>query len=161
MTNKMQHHGSHRVISKIRTRAVRLAIWTAATMVPLCIASPRANAQTSYQIIHQFNPAIDGSQPSGLTRDAAGNVIGVAEMNSVFKLDLSTRVLTTLHTFTGAPDGNTPVYPVVLDSAGNIYGTTRSGGANNDGAVFKIDTTGNETISHSFNGTDGKTPNGL
>jgi uncharacterized repeat protein (TIGR03803 family) len=151
--------------SKIRTCAVNLAVWSAIMLTATWMTSPALHAQT-YQILYNFNPSVDGANPAGLTRDAAGNIIGVTEFKSpgngsVFKLDLTTRVLTTLHTFTGTPDGDTPFAPVVLDSAGNIYGTTRKGGANGLGIVFKIDPNGIETILHSFNGTDGKTPNGL
>jgi uncharacterized repeat protein (TIGR03803 family) len=128
------------------------------------VASPPLQAQT-YQILHNFDPSMDGAGPAGLTRDAAGNIIGVTvdrpDKGSVFKLDLTTRLLTTLYIFTGTPDGDEPFDPVVLDSVGNIYGTTAGGGANGLGAVFKIDSNGVETILHSFNGTDGQHPNGL
>jgi uncharacterized repeat protein (TIGR03803 family) len=41
---------------------------------------------------------------------------------------------------------------VNLDPAGNLYGTTYQGGTSNQGVVFKVDTTGNETVLHSFSG---------
>jgi uncharacterized repeat protein (TIGR03803 family) len=40
------------------------------------------------------------------------------------------------------------------DSAGNLYGTTASGGASGAGVVFKVDTSGNETLLYSFTGGD-------
>lgn len=151
--------------SKPRPRTPTIAIWSAIMLMATFIASPSLHAQT-YQTIYNFNPSVDGASPLGLTRDAASNIIGVTEAQtpnhgSVFKLNLSTRALTTLYTFAGTPDGDNPVAPVVVDPAGNIYGTTRRGGANDFGAVFEIDATGVEKILHSFNGTDGKTPNGL
>jgi uncharacterized repeat protein (TIGR03803 family) len=165
MKSKMHHQGPRRFISNRLTQALTLAAGSALMLTPALIASPSLHAQT-YQIIYNFNPSVDGSQPAGLNRDAAGNIIGVTEARSpdhgtVFKLDLTTRLLTTIYTFTGTPDGDEPFAPVVLDSAGNIYGTTRGGGANGLGAVFKIDANGVETILHSFNGTDGQAPNGL
>jgi uncharacterized repeat protein (TIGR03803 family) len=45
-----------------------------------------------------------------------------------------------------------------MDEKGKIYGTTASGGANNDGTVFKIARDGTEKVLHSFNGTDGSYP---
>ena len=42
------------------------------------------------------------------------------------------------------------------DAAGNSYGTTFSGGA--VGVVFKLGTTGAETVLHSFTGSDGWGP---
>jgi uncharacterized repeat protein (TIGR03803 family) len=163
MSSKKHQKRPGRLIFKLRMRAVNLTIASAIAL--MLVASAPVHAQT-YQILHNFDPSIDGSHPHGLTRDAAGNIIGVTasqspDHGSVFKLNLASRVLTTLHTFSGTPDGDNPVDPVVLDPAGNIYGTTRDGGANGLGAVFKIDSTGLETILHSFNGTDGKTPNGL
>jgi uncharacterized repeat protein (TIGR03803 family) len=69
---------------------------------------------------------------------------------------------TVLHDFAGAPtDGSDSGAEVTLDSAGNIYGTTDTGGANTYGTIFKIATDGTETLLHSFGGTgDGSTPDG-
>jgi uncharacterized repeat protein (TIGR03803 family) len=164
MTSKMHDQGPGRLISKIRTHVANLAIGSAIVLTMVILALP-LHAQT-YQIIHNFDPSVDGSQPHGLARDAAGNIIGVTasqspDHGSVFKLNLTARLLTTLHTFTGTPDGDNPIDPVVFDAAGNIYGTTRDGGANGLGAVYKIDSSLVETILHSFNGTDGQDPNGL
>jgi uncharacterized repeat protein (TIGR03803 family) len=65
-----------------------------------------------------------------------------------------------LHSFTGAPDGALPYVGVIRDNAGNLYGTTTSGGANNDGAIFKLAPDGTETVLHSFTGSDGNYPQG-
>lgn len=164
MRSNSHGQGPSQLISERSTHVLCVAVCCAVVLTAVLIASP-LHAQT-YQVIYNLNPAVDGSNPYGLTRDAAGNIIGVTGAQSpahgsVFKLNLATRVLTTLHTFTGTPDGDNPVDPVVLDSAGDIYGTTRGGGANGLGAIFKIDSTGVETILHSFNGTDGQIPNGL
>jgi uncharacterized repeat protein (TIGR03803 family) len=76
---------------------------------------------------------------------------------------------TTLHIFTG-PDGVWPSAGLVLDSAGNIYGTTYYGGStfgsgclgSGCGVVFKLSFTGNgwvETVLHNFTGgNDGSNP---
>jgi uncharacterized repeat protein (TIGR03803 family) len=56
----------------------------------------------------------------------------------------------TLHTFTG-PDGANPMAGVIIGKGGNLYGTTYSGGATGHwGAVFEVDSTGKETVLHSF-----------
>jgi uncharacterized repeat protein (TIGR03803 family) len=63
---------------------------------------------------------------------------------------------TVLYSFTGAKgDGYYPASAVIMDSAGNLYGTTVFGGANGDGTVFKLSPSGAETILHSFTGTNG------
>jgi len=64
-----------------------------------------------------------------------------------------------LYSFTQNPDAKLPDTPVTRDKSGNIYGTTPYGGSNNYGAVFKIDTAGNETVLYDFTGgSDGCRP---
>jgi len=48
----------------------------------------------------------------------------------------------------------------VLDSAGDIYGTTTGVGAFGLGAVYGIGKKGRESLLHSFDGSDGYIPNG-
>ena len=45
-----------------------------------------------------------------------------------------------------------------MDERGNLYGTTSDGGDFKAGTVFKLDTSGKETVLHSFNGKDGRSP---
>ena len=53
-----------------------------------------------------------------------------------------------------------PTSTMIMDSAGNLYGSTLEGGQYGSGTVFKLDTSGNLTTLHSFNGTDGEYPAG-
>ena len=58
-------------------------------------------------------------------------------------------------------DGSSPNGDLIRDSAGNLYGTTQIGGAFNQGVIYKLDSSGQETVLHSFNGsTDGGIPIG-
>jgi uncharacterized repeat protein (TIGR03803 family) len=122
------------------------------------------------RILHFFSGHPDGVNPyAGLVRDAAGNLYGTtfnggeAGVGVVFKLDAASHE-TVLYSFTGAPDGANPQAGVVLDGAGNLYGTTSTGGSSvcsaGCGIVFKIDTTGKETVLHAFAAfpTDGEFP---
>jgi uncharacterized repeat protein (TIGR03803 family) len=60
----------------------------------------------------------------------------------------------TLHAFQGAPDGSTPQYVnLILDSKGNLWGTTSIGGKQNQGTVFKVGKKGTETVFYSFTGS--------
>jgi len=65
---------------------------------------------------------------------------------------------TVLHRFTYS-DGAGPSAGLIMDNAGNLYGTTFVGGSSASGTVFKLDTTGNETVLYSFMDTpDGAIP---
>jgi uncharacterized repeat protein (TIGR03803 family) len=69
-----------------------------------------------------------------------------------------------LHTFAGGSDGLFPQSALILDNAGNVYGTTPGGGAYGDGTVFQLTPSGDgwtETILYSFTGgSDGDGPTG-
>jgi uncharacterized repeat protein (TIGR03803 family) len=68
---------------------------------------------------------------------------------------------TVLYNFTGEPDGSYPFAGLVRDGKGNLYGTTTSGGAFNQGAVFVVSKRGAEKVLYSFQGgSDGSYPNG-
>jgi len=75
--------------------------------------------------------------------DSAGNLYGVNESlfndGSVFKLTPSGSgwTFTTLHNFNGG-DGANPYGQLVLDSSGNLYGTTSGGGAHGYGVIWEI-----------------------
>ena len=67
-------------------------------------------------------------------------------------------VLTVLHNFNGA-DGQQVQAGLVRDDAGNLYGTTVTGGRYNFGVVFKLDAVGKLTVVHHFTGgADGGYP---
>src|SRR5450631_558414 len=55
------------------------------------------------------------------------------------------QTFSTLHNFTGSPDGAGPAGGLIRDSAGNLYGTTLSGGDQNVGTIFEVDSQGAET----------------
>lgn len=66
-----------------------------------------------------------------------------------------------LHAFDGS-DGGMPESPVIGDAAGNLYGTTLSGGPHGDGTVFRIAPDGTFTMLYGFSGgaTDANQPIG-
>jgi uncharacterized repeat protein (TIGR03803 family) len=126
-------------------------------------------------VLYSFTGGADGAYPlGGLAADPAGNLYGTtsaggAYTNSlcigqapgcgaVVKLDASGN-LTTLYSFTGGADGSGPGGSLILDSEGNIYGSTNGGGffnaSNCDygcGGVFEINAAGTFTALYSFKG---------
>jgi uncharacterized repeat protein (TIGR03803 family) len=116
-------------------------------------------------VLHSFS-GLDGMYPfAGLIRDPLGNLYGTTQYGgtngagTVFKIDAS-GVETVLYSFTAGSDGAQPLAGLVEDKAGNLYGTTSTGGAPpcNCGTVFKLDMSGNATVLHSFSWTDGAYP---
>jgi uncharacterized repeat protein (TIGR03803 family) len=115
-------------------------------------------------VLHSFTGGFDGRSPSGgVIRDAAGNLYGTTEYGgtgnagTVYKLDAAAQE-TVLYTFSGGVDGFFPQGGVIRDTAGNLYGTTALGGTINSGVVYKVDTTGQETVLYKFTGADGYGP---
>ena len=74
---------------------------------------------------------------------------------------LSAQSVSTILTFNGA-NGANPLYVTFVQGRdGRLYGTTYSGGANNLGAVIKVNLSDNNSVVvHSFSGTDGSSPGG-
>jgi uncharacterized repeat protein (TIGR03803 family) len=95
---------------------------------------------------------------------AAGAMLALAvvPLGMVATRSAQAQTYSVLHSFTGAGgDGAYPTAGLVRDAAGNLYGTTESGGGGaSAGTVFKLDTTGTETVLHTFAGgpTDGEYP---
>ena len=148
-----------------------LALTLALMIASVCLAGQTAGAQTLKTIL-SFNGQQDGAySSSGLTHDASGNLYGTTQAGGVFNFNGGTVFQvnhqgreTVLHSFcaeTNCADGSTPYGGVILDSSGNLYGATSGGGALGFGAVFKIDSTGTETVLYSFKGLsagDGASP---
>ena len=132
-------------------------------------AAPSAQAQAYKEsTIYTFTDTPDGASPwAGLVRDKAGNLYGTTHdggaygQGTAFKVD-ATGKGTVLYSFAGYPDGAHPQAVLFRDGEGNLFGTTTYyGGAPLWGTVFKVDTTGKETVLYSFTGgTDGGYPHG-
>lgn len=113
--------------------------------------SPLAGGGWKENILHSFND-VDGWQPTaGLTMDADGNLYGTTDFGgsssacdsgcgAVFEVSpdgaggWKEKVLLSFNN----DNGSSPSTPLTLDAEGNLYGTTGSGGAYNEGNVFKL-----------------------
>ena len=102
---------------------------------------------------------------------AEGNLYGIRSSGgagnggTVFELSPSQNgwIFNILYSFNG-PVGRGPFSPLLLDGAGNLYGTTLAGGAFQQGAVFKLTNSNGlwtYTSLHDFSGgSDGRSPYG-
>jgi uncharacterized repeat protein (TIGR03803 family) len=130
----------------------------------------RMSKNGNVALVHSFAFS-DGSGPSGsLAIDHLGNIYGTtvfggaSDWGTVFKIDPSGNE-SVLYSFTGGANGSEPEQGVILDSAGNLYGTTASGGISCSGfgcgVIFKLSPDGEESTVFSFFGipTDGADPN--
>jgi len=128
-------------------------------------------------VLHGFTGGSDGAMPMAEPiLDAKGNLYGTTEFGGdtngncvglsagcgvVYKLGPKGK-LTVLHSFTNINnDGAYPLGALLLDTSGNLYGTTSGGGGpNNFGTVFKIGSKGKFTQLRSFDGgiPDGEGP---
>ncbi len=132
----------------------------------LSLVAVSAGAQT-FTVVHSFGDGSDGVNPyAGLAINAAGTLYGVTwgggtyGAGTVFEVNTSGKE-NVLYNFTGGSDGGNPYSALILDKAGNLYGTTCYGGADGDGTVFELSKGGKETVLHSFEGgSDGANPEG-
>jgi len=130
-------------------------------------------------VLYSFTGGADGGIPVGsLIRDQVGNLYGTTVGGGnftspmcagfgcgvIFKLDPSGNE-TVLHAFTNGADGGSPMAALIRDEAGNVYGTASTGGNGSSscpfgcGLVFKLDSSGNETVLYTFSGSaDGASP---
>jgi len=138
--------------------------------------TPGADGKWSETLLHSFGSLDVLYDPVAVIFDRAGNLYGAVSgswvgkcssgCGGVFELIPGTDGRWTekvRYIFHGS-DGDTPGAALILDAAGNLYGTTMYGGANNKGTVFKLTPSANskwtEKVLHSFNGKDGSEPCG-
>jgi len=159
-------------VAAILRSAVTLAVLSA-----LLVAAHPALAQTE-AVLYNFTGGSDGSTPQSQLVFNNGNIYGTTEAGglgsgTVFELTSNgsggwnETVLYNFCSLSNCADGANPTYSYVMfDSAGNMYGTAYSGGANGYGAVWKLTPQGSswtESVLYSFaNNPDGANPvNGL
>ena len=126
-------------------------------------------------VLHSFNYTDGAHTYAGVTLDAAGNLYGTTgwagryDCGTIFEL---TRIPgrgwseTALQSLVGA-DGCDPFAGLIVDTAGNLYGTTTRGGTGYYcsfwcGTVFQLTPSAGggwtETVLYNFNGPDGDFP---
>jgi uncharacterized repeat protein (TIGR03803 family) len=163
MSGKTQ--GTRRKESVLLSAAVALALGV--LLIPCATTGQQTTAGPVYTVLHAFQGNPDGQSPqAGVIRDSSGGLYGTTYLGGsngagvVFKVSASGEE-TVLYDFTGGGDGGFSIASLIRDSSGNLYGTTLVSGANDEGTVFKLSPTGQETALWSFTGgTDGALPHG-
>jgi uncharacterized repeat protein (TIGR03803 family) len=140
--------------------------------------SPSSGGTWTLTTLHTFlGPPDAGNSISGLVFDKSGNLYGAAAQGGVegngaiFELTHSSSGWTeqVIYSFTAAADGELPSGNLVIDAAGNLYGTAEEGGSkigslcagfNGCGTVFRLSpgATWKFTTLLEFNGTRGAFP---
>ncbi len=109
--------------------------------------TPSGNGYTEL-VLYSFSGGADGGYPwAGLVLDNKGNLFGTTPdggsnfYGAVFELSYVVGVGWTeqvLYSFQNASDGYAPRGGLIIDSAGNLYGTTSIGGSGGGGTVFEL-----------------------
>ena len=129
-------------------------------------------------VLRDFTNTPDGDSPVGtLVADRQGNLFGVTSWGgatnhgSVFEIRTTgpgtwSPTPVALYSFTGGSEGAMPVAGLIMDSQGNLFGTTAWNGTGNVGTIFELKSTGPDTWSTTLTtlyaftgGTDGNYPN--
>ena len=137
--------------------------------------TPNSDGSWNEKILHHFGYGKDGLNPQGsVVFDAAGNLYSTTFYGggrdpgngTVFELSPTAsgrwteKLLYDFNVSVTGVNGSFPTAGVIFDAAGNLYGTTESGGSGNGrGTVFELTPTASgpwtETVLHTFNVGDG------
>lgn len=127
-----------------RTGAWQVVIWLA-----LVSAAVSCGQAQTFEVLYNFTGGVDGGGlQGGVAMDKQGNLYGTTTggglygYGTVFELSPNadgTWNETVLYNFAnGDPKGQNPQSTLVLDPAGNLYGTAASGGIYNGGTAFEL-----------------------
>jgi uncharacterized repeat protein (TIGR03803 family) len=119
-----------------------------------------AHGSDTITTLFSFNIPFGTYPLSGLIMDSSGNLYGTTPSGgsggagTVFELPKGSSTITGLFSSFGGKNGYDPSGGLIMDSSGNLYGTTNLEGAFNDGTIFEL-AHGSSTITTlaSFNGT--------
>ena len=112
------------------------------------VLAPGAWAASTFKVLHRFPGGSDAEPVAGLIFDAAGNLDGTTDLGgnagggTAFRLTPNSNgswAFSVLHVFQGKP-ALRPHDNLILDKAGNLFGTTEfcGSGTGCDGVVFEI-----------------------
>lgn len=108
----------------------------------------------------------DGDYPSALIQGSDGSLYGTTQQGgannagTVFRITLG-GAETVLYSFAGGTDASQPQAALIQGSDGSFYGTSMGGGVHSQGTVFRITSSGLETVLYSFTGARMEASRGL
>jgi uncharacterized repeat protein (TIGR03803 family) len=118
---------------------------------------------------YSFPCRTGGENPLGVLQAADGNFYGTTYLGgtyakgTIFKMTPDFQV-SILYSFQGCrgviPDACNPGAGLFQATDGNLYGTTKNGGAQGVGALFQVSTSGAYRLLYSFGNPQGRTPCG-
>ncbi len=138
--------------------------------------TPGSGKSWTETVLHSFDNSDDGAEPRmGVIMDSAGNLYGTTETGgsigygAVFEMNPPAQgqqswTESVIYSFDFSPNGGTPGYSgLAMDSGGNLYGTTQTGGTGKNGVAFELSPqqggAWTETLLHTFEGSpDGSQP---
>ena len=150
----------------------RFTVTTCAVLLFASALVIACSATDNESVLYSFTGGNDGGQPAAqLIFDSAGNMYGTSVVGglngcgTVFELSFSGSQWneTVLYSFDCFSTGKNPYGGVILDSSGNLYGTTVAGGSGGEcsgdgcGVVYELTKSGdtwNETVLYNFTGGD-------
>jgi uncharacterized repeat protein (TIGR03803 family) len=125
---------------------------TVFSLKPLPSACKSALCFWAETVLYGFTGGTDGAAPAfgDVVFDGAGDLYGTTQFGGTFSSGTVFELTPSgsgwkeniLYSFTGGSDGGFPYAGVILDKAGNLYGTASSGGANGVGTVFELTPSG-------------------
>ena len=117
-----------------------------------------------FVLLHDFDEKSGENPTSPLIFGNNGELIGTAPGGGDFGAGVVFQIakdgkFTQLHSFKGGTGGAYPYSGLLIDSGGNLYGTTEEGGQYSSGTIYNLGPDGTETTVHSFSlGADGGYP---
>jgi uncharacterized repeat protein (TIGR03803 family) len=129
--------------------------------VPSTNAAPAKTpaARASSLAVAYTDVVLPGSAFAGVVPGPDGKLYGVtydggvSNKGTLYRFDPGTLAVTTLHSFNGAGDGQTPYGELTFDStSGKLYGTTDDGGPSGVGTIFEFNGTTLTTLKSDFAG---------
>jgi uncharacterized repeat protein (TIGR03803 family) len=143
---------------------MKKAIITFASLALACALAQAAGGNTwKYELLHSFNPAVDGAAPIAGLIEQGGAFWGTTSLSgpgegargTVFKFVPGSKPVV-MHTFRGR-DGANPKSEL-LAVGSYLYGTLEGGLVSDQGGVFRISTLGTFKVMNAFSAAEGTKP---